>query len=288
MTPDIEKLFTQAQVQKESGNYREAIYLYQRILAKAKSNPLACELAYARLGDIYLTVRDLQTAEKHLKWAIRFNDQEPYYHYLLGFTYSVGTHWDKAISELRLVVAQAPDNGEYLRALGWALFQHGEIEEGKNVLIQALRLDPTNAYTLTDLAMLHTSQHEYDQSLIYARRATELAPNVPLVKDALDTVKFFKAEFERLAKKEAGKAKPKGGRTFSKKEPKPRTEEEWRAFISTASSPLEVVNLWFKLNPPSNVEEAQTETHRIMELWNTTPRPELGGLSPNEIAKRKD
>lgn len=66
--------------------------------------------------------------------------------------------------------------------------------------------------------------------------------------------------------------------------PLPQTEDEWRAFIAEAESPMQVLNVWFEQSPPADLDEANEVTQYLMTLWNTTPRPELGGRSPTQVS----
>lgn len=66
--------------------------------------------------------------------------------------------------------------------------------------------------------------------------------------------------------------------------PLPQTEDEWRAFIAEADSPTQVISAWFEQNPPADIDQANEIANYVMALWNTTPRPELGGRAPNQVA----
>ena len=87
-----------------------------------EDNAVAAEYANAYLGDIFLTTRRLDLAEKHLRKAITTASGNPHYHYLLGFTYSVKEQWSKAVTEFRKAIRSDADNGEYKRGLGWAIY----------------------------------------------------------------------------------------------------------------------------------------------------------------------
>jgi|GEM_PF-3472254 len=66
--------------------------------------------------------------------------------------------------------------------------------------------------------------------------------------------------------------------------PLPRTEAEWRAFIAEAESPLQVMSAWFDQYQPTSIQEINEVAQYIQALWNTTPRPELGGRTPCQAA----
>jgi len=115
-------------------------------------NDIAVEYANAYLGDIFLTIRRLDRAEKHLKMAITIAPGNSHYYYLLGFSYSIKEQWAKAVTQFRKAIRLDPDNSEYERGLGWVMFNAGNKAEGLNHLYRALELLSSNLHAMTDLA----------------------------------------------------------------------------------------------------------------------------------------
>jgi cytochrome c-type biogenesis protein CcmH len=56
---------------------------------------------------------------------------------------------EDAITHLQNQVAQAPDNADAWRTLGWSYFQRAEYTQSADALRQSVRLDPTSARTLS-------------------------------------------------------------------------------------------------------------------------------------------
>jgi hypothetical protein len=125
--------------------------------------------------------------------------------------------------------------------------------------------------------MLHGQAEEFDQALIYARRAVELAPGDARAREVLAGLTHFKKEFERLSKQRKKATKPPA---------KPTTEAEWRALIATTDDFNQVIQLWLDLHPAQDIDEANASLKVLNDLWNSTPRPELGGRSPNQMMGR--
>ena len=123
--PELHTIWSEAKEHIERGDYDKAIEIYKYVLIRYSDNDIAVEYANAYLGDIYLTLRRLNLAENHIKKAIKLKPENPSYHYLLGFTYSIQSQWSKAISEFEVAVAKEPNNSEYLRGLGWAIHSAG-------------------------------------------------------------------------------------------------------------------------------------------------------------------
>ena len=195
---ELETLRSEAINCCKEGNFDKAIEIHKGIIARYEDDAEACEYACASLGDIYLTLRELDLAEDYLRRAMSYSPLNPFYHYLLGFTYSVSKQWGKAIVEFGLSIKQNPDEPEYLRGLGWTMRSAGNQTEGLNYLRQALALAPDNANILTDLATACLAEYNFSRALEYAQRAVKVAPDSALAREVLAHVRVFQREFERL------------------------------------------------------------------------------------------
>jgi tetratricopeptide (TPR) repeat protein len=261
----------------ERGQYQLALRQLERLLPLTQGDPTLQEQVYLGMADALLNLRDLPPAIRQAQAAINLNPASERGHYLLGFTYSVQNNWTQAIPPLRRALELNPANAEYYRSLGWALFNEGQAKaEGLALLEQALQMAPTEVSILTDLAVLHAQEQRFDQALIYARRAVELAPNYPLARQVLANLSHFKQEYERL-----------GGQPSGRKLPvRPTTEAEWRELMAATDDFKQVMKLWLELHPAKDLDEINASLQVMYELWNSTPRPELGGRSPNQMMGR--
>ena len=152
IAPELYTIWSEAKDHIEQGNYDKAIEIYRYVLIRYGDNEIAAEHANAYLGDIFLTLKQLDLAENHIKKAISYKPENPAYHYLLGFTYSIKRQWEMAIQEFEVAIDKEPNNGEYLRGLGWAIYSNGDERKGLAYLHKAIDLAPTNGNILTDLA----------------------------------------------------------------------------------------------------------------------------------------
>ena len=202
--PEIQSIWDDARGYIDRGNYDKAIETYQYILIRYSDKFVAAEHAHAYLGDIFLTLQNLDVAEGHIKKAISLSPDKPAYHYILGFIYSNKQQWDEAISEFETAVKKEPDNGEYLRGLAWAIYSSGDVTKGLAFLEEASRLAPANANILTDLAVAYLSSVNIDKAKEYAERAARLDPINSVARDVLKRVlgfsKGFKPRGERTGK----------------------------------------------------------------------------------------
>jgi len=195
--PELKSIWDEARASIEQGDYDKAIEVYRYILIRYSDDPIAVEYANAYLGDIFLTLRKLNAAEKHIKKAITLKPERPGYHYLLGFIYSIERGWNKAISEFEKALEKEPGNGEYLRGLGWAIYSSGDVARGLSCLEEANRLQPANANIMTDLAVAYFSSLNVHKAVEYAEKAVLIDPTNAVAQDVLRKVQSFSKEFRR-------------------------------------------------------------------------------------------
>lgn len=195
---EIRALWEEAKAHIEQGDYDKAIERYNYILDRYGDDDIAVQYANAYLGDIYITLRQLGLAEKHIKKAIGFDPGSLAYHYLLGVIYALEARWEEAIRQFRQVVAEEPTNAEYLRGLGWALHCAGDRIRGFEYLHRAIGLAPGNVDILNDLAAAHLAELQFDKAREYAEQALRLAPGNYVARDTLDHAVRFEADFGRF------------------------------------------------------------------------------------------
>ena len=195
--PELTTIWDEARQYIESGNYDKAIEIYRYILVRYSDNNVAVEYANAYLGDSFLTLQKLDLAEDHIKKAINLKPENPGYRYILGFIYSYKRQWDKAIPEFAMAVTAEPNNGEFLRGFGWAVYESGDAAKGLASLEKASRLAPTNANILTDLAVAYLSSANIDKAREYAERAVWLNPTNSVAQDVLKNVLSFGKELSQ-------------------------------------------------------------------------------------------
>ena len=196
--PELNTIWGEAKEHVEKGDYDKAIEIYKYVLIRYGDNNTAVEYANAYLADAYLTLRQLKLAENHIKKAIDCRPDNPGYHYLLGFTYSIERKWGKAIGEFEVAVDKEPNNGEYLRGLGWAIHSAGEKGKGLAYLHRAKDLAPTNVNILTDLAAAYLSDLQFRKAREFAEAAVRIDPDSSVAREVLHNVDRFQGDVGRL------------------------------------------------------------------------------------------
>ncbi len=192
--PEIHAIWDEAKTHIEHGNYDKAIDIYKYILVRYSDNDIAVQYANAYLGDVYITIRQLDLAERHIKKAISFNPGDLAYHYLLGVIYGYEARWEKAIRKFRRVVAGDPANAEYLRGLGWALHHAGDKAQGLEYLHRALELAPASVNILNDLAAAYLFDYQFCRAREYVEQVLRIAPNNDLARKLRDGIDRFEAD----------------------------------------------------------------------------------------------
>jgi tetratricopeptide (TPR) repeat protein len=203
--PELHTIWDDARGFIERGDFDKAIEIYKYILVRYGDDAVAVEHAHAYLGDIFLTLQNLDLAEDHIKKAIDYKPENPGYHYMLGFVYSYKRQWGKAIPEFEIAVAREPNNGEFLRGLGWAVYESGDVAKGLASLEEASRLAPTNANILTDLAVAYLSSININKAREYAEKAVRLDPINSVARDVLKRVLSYDQTLKPRGER-AGKA----------------------------------------------------------------------------------
>lgn len=185
---ELEALRSEAIDYYGKGDFDKVIDIHKDIITRYKDNDQACANSYASIGDIYLTLRKLELAEDYLRKALAYDPLDSKCHYLLGFTYSVSSQWDRAIKEFELSVKKEPDEPEYLRGLGWTLCCSGKKNEGLKYLGRAISLAPDNENILTDLAVVYLRNGDPNRAREYAERAVKINPESALAEDVLHNI----------------------------------------------------------------------------------------------------
>jgi tetratricopeptide (TPR) repeat protein len=193
--PELYTIWSEAKTHIEQGDYDKAIEIYKYILIRYSDNDIAVEYANAYLGDIYLTLRRLNLAENHIKKAIICKPDNPGYHYLLGFTYSIKRQWEMAIQEFEVAIGKEPNNSEYLRGLGWAIHRTGDKAKGLAYLHRAIELAPTNVNILTDLAAAYLSDLQLHKAREYAEKAIQIDPGSNIAREVLNNIERFQRDY---------------------------------------------------------------------------------------------
>jgi tetratricopeptide (TPR) repeat protein len=268
----IEQTITQARQRLELGYWQEALQLFKQAAEEAETEAKRALLADLEIGKLYLALGQPEQAEEPLSRAGQALPENAQVHYLLGNAHRRLEQWDKAAAALERADQLVPSDPAILADLGWVVFQRGDRKRGKQLVEQALRLDLGRIPTALDLALIYADEGNLQAAIVCAQRAYQLTLGGIEAREVLDLLYALRDQI--------GVAEPATRR-------KPRSEQEWRELISLTDRPTDLAQSAADVFQPRDVEELQRHLDRILGWWNTTPRPELGGLSPEEVSKQQ-
>jgi tetratricopeptide (TPR) repeat protein len=194
--PEISTIWDEARQYMQSGRPDKAIEIYKYILVRYADEPEAAEYASAYLGDIFLTLKQLDASEKYIRKAIEYQPEKAAYRYILGFVFSQRRQWDKAIAEFQLAVDKEPDNAENLRGLGWATLENGYRNKGLDLLHKADRMAPHSVNILTDLAVAYLGS-DINQARQFAEKAVAADPSSIQAQKVLNLIQTYGEDTSR-------------------------------------------------------------------------------------------
>jgi tetratricopeptide (TPR) repeat protein len=190
--PELTTIWDEAKAYIDRGNYDKAIETYKYILIMYPDEKTAIEYANAYLGDIYLTLQKPEVAEEYIKKAIGLNPQNPVYRCQLGFAYSGQRYWKEAIREFQAALKHEPNNSEYIRGLGWAVYHVGDKAKGLEYLLKANKLEPNNVNIINDLSVAYLGIFDLKSAVKYSNQALKIDPGNSLAKSIRDQIQDLK------------------------------------------------------------------------------------------------
>ena len=177
-----------------AGDVRQGLLYYEKLLETGRGDKVAVADAHARIGEILLSMGEVQQAKVHLLEAVKSRPTHPHYLFLLSCLYAVTANWKKAREFARKAHILAPDNSEYLRALGWAVLCSGDLGAGEKMLRQAVSLDPTNIAAIGDVSAALIEQRRFDEAIEILSGAVNRHPTQKRLADMLAVAKKFRDE----------------------------------------------------------------------------------------------
>jgi len=181
----IVQLLEKSEQLKKEGDFEKAIQILQKIILENAE----CIEAYEELGDNYLSLRELDKAEKALMQALKLNNASANAHYLLGFLFSLQQKWYKSVEELLIADKIFSNHSEILRCLGWSLYNSNRWGQGIAILERSHTLNPQDANILCDLGVCYMSSTHYKE----AKKTFESVIRLNPVSDqARECIRFLK------------------------------------------------------------------------------------------------
>jgi tetratricopeptide (TPR) repeat protein len=181
--PDIPQVVTYSGAESayHAGRYTAAAAMFAVYCAEHPTNAWGHYmhgLSLRRAGQLQEARAALQTAlehqDDHLKSLINLARVE----LDLGDAAAALAASDQALD-------RAPDHGPALRVRGRALHELGRTAEAEQAYRSALARDPQDGWALNNLALLWLEQEQFDRALAPLARASELLPQVAVIRNNL-------------------------------------------------------------------------------------------------------
>lgn len=137
-------------------------------------------VAYWRLADTYIFLKDFAEAEKQLKQSIRLKPNYIPPYRMLAELYGEQNEFSKAIDVYQPVFSLIQDSPEQLTVLGRLFLnraEEGDRDRAQSLWEKAIALNPNYADPLFGLALVHEQKGNIPQSLAYYERVLALNPD---------------------------------------------------------------------------------------------------------------
>jgi eukaryotic-like serine/threonine-protein kinase len=156
------KAFTQADELREKGDALPPVALYQRAIELDPN----FAMAYARVGNQYLTVGQVDLARKNFQKAFelreRASEREKFY---ITEKYYDGTgQWEQAIQALELYIQTYPNDSAPRVNLSVAYQTLGDFDKGLTNSLEAIRLEPDSWYGYVNASYCYTALGRFDEA----------------------------------------------------------------------------------------------------------------------------
>jgi eukaryotic-like serine/threonine-protein kinase len=156
------KAFTQADELRERGDAPPPVALYQRAIELDPN----FAMAYARMGNQYLTVGQADLARQNFQKAFelreRASEREKFY---ITNKYYDGTgQWEQAIQALEIYIQTYPNDSSPRVNLSVAYQTLGDFDKGLINSLEAIRLEPDSWYGYVNAGYCYTALGRFDEA----------------------------------------------------------------------------------------------------------------------------
>lgn len=188
--PFVIDMLKKAEEEKLQANFEKAIEILQKVILDTPD----CFEAYEEIGDNYLSLRQLNKAEKAFKQALKINPDSSNAHYLLGFLCSIQQRWDDSVKELSRADELFPNHPEILRCLGWSYYnQNRKSERGIALLERSRNLAPQDLNVLCDLGVCYMNVAQFEKAIPIFKQVIDLNPHSDQARECEMFLKILKS-----------------------------------------------------------------------------------------------
>ncbi len=180
----------------DNENYKDAALIGDSLLKRLKDGklnhkPTREELAriYVLLGTTYQELPDPERADFFYKSALALAPNSPALLNILGWFYAdTGVKLDDAIRLTKRAAKLAPDDGNIIDSLGWALYKQGRIASALSKLQQAAALQPDSSEVRYHLGAAYAKAKMRTEARIELKKALIIDINMTAASKLLKTI----------------------------------------------------------------------------------------------------
>lgn len=156
---------------------------------------------YEYLSEIYRDRRDFDRAVDILKDGIKKSPDKETLWYDLGTLYDKAGRFDDMVAAMRTVLKLNPENPGALNYLGYSFADRGvHLEEALDLLKRALAAKPDDGFITDSLGWAYYQHGDVDQAFLQIQKAYTLVPNEPTITEHLGDVWLKKGDKAKAGK----------------------------------------------------------------------------------------
>lgn len=180
----------------ENGEIREAIELLYEVIDRYPD----FENGYEMIGEYYLLNAQPEMAIRPLEIALEMNQENFIAHFLLGCAYGRTLLFDEALEELNIAREMQPKDPEVLRNLGWITCMSGDLKQGRQILLEAMKIAPQNGLIYNDMAAsyMFTKSRDLEQAKYWLELALQVEPDEPFIRQTYQAFTDMSKELKKI------------------------------------------------------------------------------------------
>ena len=146
VNPNYKIVYDFANIQKNFGNYKKSIELYNLTLKSLKDNAAALSDIYYKRGSSFERIRDYQNSDKDLLRSLELTPDDPYVLNYLAYSWlERNFKINTAIGMLEKAYTLTENDPYITDSLGWGYFLNKEYFKAEKYLNMALQIKPDDA-----------------------------------------------------------------------------------------------------------------------------------------------
>jgi eukaryotic-like serine/threonine-protein kinase len=195
------KAFTQGDELREKGDALPPVALYKHAIELDPN----FAMAYARIGNQYLTVGQLDLARQNFQKAFelreRASEREKFY---ITEKYYDGTgQWEQAIQALELYIQTYPNDSSPRVNLAVAYQILGDFDKALTNTLEAIHLEPDSWYGYVNASYSYTSLGRFDEAKAVLNTGLQKTNNAAIMHGSLYYVALVQGDTAAQAREEA-------------------------------------------------------------------------------------